>query len=134
MEPTKNGSPKHEATDARLKAVVLLLALTAGLAVVGLVSMWLLFDYTIDRQAREDRPPSPLADTRVPFSGPRLQVSPVQDLKDMQAAEKQVLESYDWVDRDAGRVRIPIEKAMDLVLERGFPVKSSPGSRGAVDQ
>ena len=36
--------------------------------------------------------------------------------------EDKALESYDWVDQNAGIVRIPIEQAMDLVAQRGLPV------------
>ena len=36
----------------------------------------------------------------------------------MRAAESAVLESYGWVDREAGVARIPIERAMLLLAER----------------
>jgi hypothetical protein len=36
--------------------------------------------------------------------------------------ENDVLESYDWVDQNNGVVRIPIDRAMDLVAQRGLPV------------
>ena len=34
------------------------------------------------------------------------------------------LGSYDWVDQKNGVVRIPIDRAMDLVAQRGLPVVS----------
>lgn len=41
-----------------------------------------------------------------------------------QEAEKEdeFLASYDWVDQESGVARIPIERAMELVAERGLPV------------
>jgi hypothetical protein len=36
--------------------------------------------------------------------------------------EDNTLESYGWVDQNAGIVRIPIEQAIDLVVQRGLPV------------
>jgi hypothetical protein len=36
-------------------------------------------------------------------------------LRDAQRAE---LDKYEWLDRDAGIVRIPVERAIDLVAER----------------
>jgi hypothetical protein len=36
--------------------------------------------------------------------------------------QDQTLESYDWVDQKDGVVRIPIERAIDLVAQRGLPV------------
>ena len=38
------------------------------------------------------------------------------------AKEDQILGSYDWVDQNSGVVRIPIDKAIDIVAERGLPV------------
>jgi hypothetical protein len=36
--------------------------------------------------------------------------------------QDQTLASYDWVDKDKGIVRIPIDKAMELLAQRGLPV------------
>jgi len=54
---------------------------------------------------------------------PALQAAPAQDLKEMQAAEDAILNSYGWVDKNAEVVRIPIDRAIDLVADRGLPVK-----------
>jgi hypothetical protein len=48
--------------------------------------------------------------------------------------ENKALESYDWVDQNAGIVRIPIEQAMDLVAQRGFPVIPEAARADAVKQ
>lgn len=64
---------------------------------------------------------------------PRLQTNPKQDLKDLRAAEADVLEHYSWVDRNGGVVRIPIENAMKLALERGFPSRAGVQAIAAAD-
>ncbi len=100
-----------------------------GLFLVGLViatgltfmAMWGLFDYYAAWQASAYRPPSPLADVRQIPPEPRLQVSGAADLAAFRAKEKAELNSYGWVDRKAGIVRIPIQRAMDLLLQRGLP-------------
>lgn len=38
-------------------------------------------------------------------------------LEQLQAEQEQILDSYGWVDRDAGVVRIPVERAAELVIE-----------------
>ena len=43
--------------------------------------------------------------------------------------ENEVLGSYDWVDQKNGVVRIPIDRAMDLLAQRGLPVVSPSGCR-----
>lgn len=65
-------------------------------------------------------------ESEVPPS-PRLQVYPVKHWTDFQAAEKDRLESYGWMDRATGAVHIPIERAIDLVTERGVaPLPPAP--------
>jgi hypothetical protein len=55
---------------------------------------------------------------------PRLQISPSDDLRTLREREDTDLNTYGWVDRSRGVVRIPINRAMDLLLERGLPVRS----------
>lgn len=55
---------------------------------------------------------------------PHLQIMPVEDLNAFRAREEVELNSYGWIDRTAGVVRIPITRAMDLLLERGLPVRT----------
>lgn len=57
---------------------------------------------------------------------PRLQVSPDRDWLDMFHQEQEFLNSYGWIDRNQGIVHIPIEKAMEIVAQRGV----SSGGRG----
>ena len=54
-------------------------------------------------------------------SGPRLQVTPELELGAFRAQEDAILESYAWVDKERGIVRIPVAEAMRLVAERGLP-------------
>ena len=54
---------------------------------------------------------------------PKLQANPNIDLKEFRAREDAELNGYGWVDQRAGTVRIPIERAMDLLLQRGLPVR-----------
>lgn len=54
---------------------------------------------------------------------PRLQETPIQDLRAMRAAEDRILNSYGWIDKDAGTVRIPIDRAIDLLAQRGLPAR-----------
>jgi hypothetical protein len=55
------------------------------------------------------------------FPGPRLQIKAPLDLARLRAAEDLNLHSYGWIDRNLGTVRIPIDRAMQLLLERGLP-------------
>ena len=59
--------------------------------------------------------------------GPRLQADPHGDLTEYRRAKAGLLESYGWIDRKKGIVRIPVTRAMRLLLDRGFPVRAEDG-------
>jgi hypothetical protein len=63
---------------------------------------------------------------RISAPAPELQIAPAQDMERFRAAEQETLTSYGWVDRQAGIARIPIERAMELIAERGLP--AAPGA------
>lgn len=57
------------------------------------------------------------------FVTPRLQSDDGnQETADLHAKEDLLLEHYSWIDRNQGKVRIPIEQAMQLIAQRGLPV------------
>lgn len=60
------------------------------------------------------------------YQGPLLQVKPEEDLRWMREHDASDLQSYGWVDRPRGIVRLPVSRAMDLLVERGLP-PVSPG-------
>jgi hypothetical protein len=99
-----------------------------GLSLTILVSLfvlWGLFHYFTGRDERLYAGAAPLAGVgqsaeKAPPQ-PRLQATPPIDLRDMRAAEDQILQHYSWVDRDKGVVRLPIERAMDILAQRGLP-------------
>jgi len=55
---------------------------------------------------------------------PRLQTQPFKDVHLLRQGENAHLASYGWVDQPAGVTRIPIDRAMALVVERGLPARS----------
>ena len=55
---------------------------------------------------------------------PRLQIDDAADLQQMRAADDAELHSYGWINRDAGLIRIPIERAIDLTAIRGLPARN----------
>jgi hypothetical protein len=57
------------------------------------------------------------------FPTPRLQTdNGDQDTTDLHAREDLLLDHYSWVDRQQGKVRIPIARAMELLVQHGLPV------------
>ncbi|HEY6928743.1 MAG TPA: hypothetical protein VJA66_03615 [Thermoanaerobaculia bacterium] len=72
---------------------------------------------------RADKTLSPLVAANLQRTPPepRLEANPVAPRMEMRAEEDWVLGSYGWVDEKAGMARIPIDRAMDLLAERGLP-------------
>jgi hypothetical protein len=124
-----NTSAGHEVSDINIRAV---LGFGAGLFVAAALiqlMVWLLFLYFSGREAARVAPEYPLAvgeQTRVPPE-PRLQTNPREDLRALRAREDGILNSYGWVDRTAGVVRIPIDEAIKLTAQRGLPVRQGNG-------
>lgn len=98
------------------------LAVGVGVAVaVGLIALLLLGLSQMLRVVVEEPRPGPLAPVERQVPAPRLQADPALELEEMQARDRLVLESYGWIDREAGIARIPIDRAMTLLVERGWP-------------
>jgi hypothetical protein len=51
------------------------------------------------------------------------------ELEELRGREDLLLDHYSWIDPSRGRVRIPIERAIDLVVERGLPVAARENHR-----
>jgi hypothetical protein len=59
---------------------------------------------------------------------PNLQTQPFKDVYMLRLGESEKLNSYGWVDKDGGVTRIPIDRAMEIMLQRGFPARTEGGS------
>lgn len=112
----------YETHDANPKALAYAFVGLSALLILTFVSMWLLFVY-FDASARKaDRGKASQwsnIDYRPPE--PRLQTSPAADLKKMLDNENHLMNSYGWVNKASGLVRIPVDRAMDIVAKKGLP-------------
>jgi hypothetical protein len=115
----------HEQSDMNVRAVVISgIGLFITIIVIGFVLRGA-FGYFSSHRIKPSMPPSALTSIERLPPEPRLQVNPQEDLKKMREAEDRVLNSYGWVDEKAGIVRIPIDRAMELIVKRGLPVRSA---------
>jgi hypothetical protein len=112
----------HETQDANVRDIVLTLTFLAVGAAIVCVLVWGIFRYLADHPLSIARP-NPLAEPqRQQFPpSPRIEEHPAIELRELNADEDKILDTYGWTDKSAGVVRIPIDRAMDLSLQRGFP-------------
>jgi len=104
---------------------------TIGLAAVMAVTfalMWGLAAWQKKSLVARDAPPPVLAEAReksVP-AGPLLQPDPETDLKTLRAHEDAVLSGWAWADPAHSHVRVPVDRALEIVAEKGFPLRTAP--------
>jgi hypothetical protein len=118
----------HEMSDVHTRGVLVFAAGLLAIGVVIHVLIWLFLMALAEQQARGTVRQYPLAagqQERVP-PGPRLQINPREDLRELRSAEDAVLTSYGWVDPNNGVVRIPIDEAMKLTVQRGLEARRKP--------
>jgi hypothetical protein len=95
-----------------------------ALLLVTILAMALLFGLFNYFKASEGGEAVTVDPARV-FPHPQLEKTPIPDLEAVREAEEQVLNSYGWVDRQKGVVRIPIAQAMDMVVKKGLPARAA---------
>lgn len=120
-EPSNN--PGYERSDAGLKPLLLFAAALVVLIALALWSMSAL-ESGFERSHDRENVAHPLQDLRVTPAAPQLQAWPTLELAEQRVREYGLLEEYAWVDPENGVVRIPIERAMALIAERGLPERS----------
>jgi hypothetical protein len=118
------GAARYEASDARAKPLLVFGAALLGLVLVALgVCAWIVARRSAAFETRQRA--HPMDAFRPIPTAPLLQPSPSVDMQAQRARERRLLATYGWVDPAEGRVRVPIERAMELVLEEGLPARAS---------
>src|SRR5215510_7480522 len=96
-----------------------------GLA--SLLVFALLVSLPLEKQAtalevRSQAPDHPLAE-KSPPPEPRLQTAPAKELTEHMAEVEREIDGYGIADKESGRIHIPIQRAMELVVKEGFEVR-----------
>ncbi len=123
----------HELTDAQALPVLRFLAFLAAvsIAIAALVVVFYNFLESREAAAKTARYPMAAGATRPVPPPPRLQNYPFQDIKDLRQEERRLLETYEWVDKNKGVVRIPIDRAIEVLAEKGLPYRQGGTSAPA---
>jgi hypothetical protein len=133
----ENGHGSFERQDLQVSGILyflLGLVVVTAICLVGLRGVYAFLDH---REKALQPAVNPLvtnvpADTRhiAPgyaqgaFPNPKLEEDERGQLNGIRLEEEETLYSYGWVDEKAGTVRIPIDRAMDLLVQRGLPVRA----------
>jgi hypothetical protein len=121
MEHTAHHSPNgagHERSEVSVRLIVVSLAFlaVATFVILGLVVgifRYFYASYSTEEATKLSRPVVP--------PEPRIEVAPYEQLQQLRVKEDHVLSTYAWVNKDSGTVRVPIDKAIDLLAAKGLP-------------
>jgi hypothetical protein len=125
----------YEKQDASAKGIFLCVAGLFAALVLGDVAVHFGLRGLNNKPLPADDYSGSVRTQRAQTNYPPLQISPPTDLQQFRASEAEQLNNYGWVNRTGGVVRVPIERAMELVAERGLPAraKGQPGKAGLSD-
>jgi hypothetical protein len=140
-QPIPN-QPNHDGFEQEDLSSRTALYFLAGLVLVGLVVYLIVFGMYrfLDSYATAHQPAmspmvTPQVDTRAvtpenaeTFPQPRLEENERTQFRSFIEDQDRKLATYDWVDKDRGTVRIPIDRAMELIEQRGLPVHAEDAS------
>lgn len=115
----REGTGDQDLSLARILGVV---AALVAVIVLAAVLMWPLVQGLLAGREAEDPPPSPLpaARERLLPPGPRLEEDPRRSYREHRAWEERMLSGYGAVPDPRGAARVPIERAMEALVERGL--------------
>jgi hypothetical protein len=122
----QSSSIGHEGRDADIRPIVLTgIGLALTVVVVGFI-VYGTFQYLAARPASSVQSnPMTVFDSQIPPE-PRIEEHPAIEIQQLHAQEDQTLSTYGWMDKSKGVVRIPLDRAMELQMERGFPTRKEP--------
>ncbi|MGY3443611.1 MULTISPECIES: hypothetical protein [unclassified Bradyrhizobium] len=103
-----------ERSDIATNAVAWIAAGLGAFVLIVPIAMPLIFPQSL-------RHASPAARPALSSNAPPLEVTPSDELERARREDAEMTGSYGWVDRDRGIVRVPIERAIEMLLRKGLP-------------
>jgi hypothetical protein len=120
----------YEKTDTGIAMIIWSAFGLVLLTAVSLLIVWGIFNWFKHREELSHRALSPMASPSQLPPEPRLQIKSDEQIIHLHESEAHILSSYAWVDEKGGVVRVPIDKAMDLLMKKGLPLKGAAKKEG----
>lgn len=136
-----NVETSHEKSDVNVKALLWSVAVFIVFGFITHGILFVMFKYFAEIARGQTNEPMTEINVRAEIPPePRLQPlqtkdragklivpnasTPVTDMEEMRAREDEAQKNAGWVDKSKGQVRLPIDVAKQLVVQRGLPVNS----------
>lgn len=129
MKKDQHTASTYEVRDTHFRGL-----LYTGLGLLALMGLnlaisWMAYQYFEDSSVQPGEFPKTFTTPETVPPAPVLQSNPHADLVRLRAREDSVLTGYAWVNRPAGLARVPVDRAMELLLRQGLPARSQQAER-----
>ncbi|HEX7636315.1 MAG TPA: hypothetical protein VF427_13695 [Noviherbaspirillum sp.] len=118
-ERAESGQAQPSSTGLHVRGV-----LWGGIAIAGCTVLAAVVSYLLWQ--RWNTPPVPEPQTLPALANPLLQSAPQPERAQYFAEKNRLLESWEWIDRQRGIARIPVEQAMRIIAERHRNTLAAP--------
>jgi hypothetical protein len=108
----------HERGDVDARRILRVVPIFIAVGIVIHLAVWWMFAYYRTQGERRDVRHTLIDIPSQAPPEPRLQVNPPLDWQAYRESQQNILSSYGWASREQGRVRMPVERAMELMVER----------------
>lgn len=121
--PKKNGhGGGYEKQDVGFRFAMLFIVGIILLTVASMIFLLVIYPVLTPEGARARRETVQEVQRRLPPPpNPILQANPAVDMQRFREQEERKVSTYGWVDERRGIVRVPVERAMEMVAEKGLP-------------
>lgn len=124
--PGHEEEPKYETQEVLRPRVMVGFFLTLIIIVVAALVVSAFLEKYFMAKAGPPRPLVPAVGSQAPPQ-PQIQPDPAADMRALDLTQKAVLDSYGWANQEKTAARIPIQRAMEILAEKGLPYgKPSP--------
>lgn len=113
----------YEKTDAKPFPLILFTVGLTILSIICFLSMAIMFKIMENYENTTDVPSGYVRDARWTVPDIQLEVHPSRLIEELHRLEKEQLTTYAWIDSAAGKVRIPVDRAIQLMAAKGFPYR-----------
>ena len=122
-------TPEHKYASYALEPrnVLLIGAGLTVLMVAALVLVALLLPAVEEERIEGEEVLHPMSGARTAPAEPLLQSNPYRELAVHAAEVDRRLATYGWIEKPSGVIHVPVERAIELLVERGLPVRRGDG-------
>lgn len=120
------GATTYEKRDVSVRPVAIVTVAILVASFLVMIPVRLLFAYFKGREQAQQSAPISMTRSQVAEEVPEPRLEPIigQTLAETRKREREKLTTYGWVDKSAGVVRIPIDRALELTAASGLPSRA----------